>query len=86
MATGIKKLVIELPDGKEITIKPDDAEQLYRELDKIFGRKTEYVPYYRYTKPWYYDFYSGNALTTGNNTAWSVAGETIKCSLVKVAE
>ena len=54
----IKKIVIEI-NKKTIEFTPEQAKELYYELDKLFGTQNKYYPtypyYYPVTKPylWY---------------------------------
>jgi hypothetical protein len=64
----IKKIVIEI-NKKTIEFTPEQAKELYFELDKLFGPRHTYYPIYPYypvTKPyvWYGTTWYGTTYTS----------------------
>lgn len=56
----IKKIIIEI-DKKEITLTPKQAEKLFDELGKLYGKEKEYVHYYPcYPNRTYPPYYIGD--------------------------
>jgi len=54
METKIK-IEIKLKDGKKLVLDYDDGVELYNELNRIYGKKTEIVPWpyvEPYPQPW----------------------------------
>lgn len=71
----IKKIVLEI-GGKEISLKPEEAKELSRELEKLLSEpKTTYVPYYPYypTYPVWSGMGAGTMYFSGQ-TSGTVAG------------
>ena len=45
----LEKLVFELENGSKIELSPEDAKNLHRQLDGLFGEKITYKPYWNST-------------------------------------
>lgn len=73
----IKKIIIEI-DKKEITLTPKQAEKLFDELGKLYGKEKEYVPYYPYY-PYTRPYISDPIWTWGTSTNCDDGTYTITC-------
>lgn len=65
----LKGILIE-SNGKTFEITMDEAEKLYNELHKMFGRKSiQYVPYTEPYKPYYpITYYQWSGKLTGDSS------------------
>lgn len=63
----IKKIVIEI-NKKTIEFTPEQAKELYYELDKLFGPQTRYYPYYHYPVTQPYIWYGTTYTSSGGDT------------------
>jgi hypothetical protein len=65
----IKKIVIEI-NKKTIEFTPEQAKELYYELDKLYGPREKYYPIYPYYPPVTYP-YTWTTYTSGDTITYS---------------
>ncbi len=68
----VSSIQIQYPDGEVKQVSIDDAQELYKQLEKLFGEKTQYIP----SKPiyiardrwpyWREQFFTAGEGDTGN--------------------
>lgn len=89
----IKKIVLQL-SGKEVSLTPEEAKQLFEALGEMFEKKVVHV-YEPYRWYWTYPYYGYGGTTVmpttttsvpsvwmaGNGTTASLSGDTLTCSI-----
>jgi hypothetical protein len=63
---AITEIVLQMGPTK-VSMSLEDAEKVFQVLEKLFGRKTEYVPYYSRPYQWWYEPYWGTLKCSGLN-------------------
>jgi len=69
---------IKMDNGKEVTLKSEDARELFYELKEIFGKEREIIPvaYPTYDRPWWWPYQP----RIWSNTAGTIS---MNCSVQK---
>ncbi len=85
----LKGITLETKNSKQISITIEEAEDLYKQLERLFGIKTAYVPYqpiyiepYTWPKPYepYITYETSNKFTVDystNNLCVSYTGDVV---------
>lgn len=48
-------LELETKKGKKVSLSLEEAKELHEQLDELFGKETQYIPYYTGNWPYWYN-------------------------------
>lgn len=65
----IKKVVIQLPSGKELLLRVEDAKKLREALNDLFGQEVVKEHHHHHSMRWYWEYPTYRSVPCGSGTA-----------------
>lgn len=79
MAAEIKKIVLQL-GKREIELTVDEAKQLFKSLETIFGEKVVREEHHYHRPYWYWHLNTPQWTDQGTGTKWTYKNDIVYCS------